>query len=539
MSTAPAIATRMKTTPLRYPKTRRNQDITVLTSMPAGKMVPIYACRLLREDSAALKATVSFQMEETVDILLNPITVRVTAYLVPDLAKERFQSMDDLNRSMKGVPPREGLPVVPYIERIPHLGESDLIMKYLGKHAKAGSQINSDYHEAYNTIWNFRAKNRSPSITERPRLQRADLAPAFWAHERFAHIVPDFDQAIIDGEVALSFVNPKLRVQGLGFAESMTPTAPVRSTHTGGTDTVGNYRQAVVNMIAPGGSPAAYPRVWAEMAEAGATISLANLELAKKTQAFAELRREYNGIDDEYIMDMLMDGLTIPEQAWTQPILLSDQTTIFGMQKRYATDGDSLTESATNGATMVNVSLRVPQVACGGTIMIVAEAVPAQLFERSADPWLSAVTAEDLPEALKDTLDPEKVEVVRNDQIDVDHASPAATFGYAPLNWKWSHSTPGIGGKFYRPAVDAPFDEDRQRIWAVETKNPVLSEDFYIVRSIHTKPFLIQGNRDPFEAMARGATVIRGITQFGHALVEATGDYDAVMEKAPVDRIQK
>ena len=95
-----------------------------------------------------------------------------------------------------------------------------------------------------------------------------------------------------------------------------------------------------------------------------------------------------------------------------------------------------------------------------------------------------------------------------------------------------------VGGKFYRPAVNAPTDEDRQRIWAVETVNPVLSADFYLCTTIHQKPFL-DTMKDPFEAVTTGDFMIEGNTVFGGVLVEEMNNYDEVLEKAPQARIVK
>lgn len=128
--------------------------------------------------------------------------------------------------------------------------------------------------------------------------------------------------------------------------------------------------------------------------------------------------------------------------------------------------------------------------------------------------------------------------MVKNEYIDIDHDTPNATFGYAPLNHKWNYAPPCIGGRFYRPQVDAGFDEDRQRLWAVETQNPVLSEDFYLCTNIHTKPFVVT-NEDPFEAVAVGGFSISGNTVFGGVLVEANNDYEQVVAEQPQTRIAK
>ncbi|QCS37301.1 major capsid protein [Tortoise microvirus 82] len=540
---------RTMTTPVPVQRTTRRHDLRILTSLPAGKMVPLGAVPLLREDALTrLQARITFEMSETVEMLMNAVNVRVMAYLVPHLAYDRFSGMDELNRSYEGVANQEGGTPTPFFQTMaaPAHGANQ-VLTYMGKHARPGTTINAAYIEAYNKIWNFRAKNRSPDITQRGVLD-GTLAPAFWSHSAFSHIVPDFDQAIIDGQVALNVVNSRMPVRGLGLRQGHIGAAaniPVNNTdaepstirgwaaNTGGTGDGTAHIVIKQNPNFPGS-----PEVWAEMQQDGITISLSNIDMARRTQAFAELRRRYNGHDDEYIIDLLMDGIAVPEQAWRQPMLLADQMTVFGMSKRYASDAGNLTESVVNGETFIDITARVPQCPTGGVVMLVAEITPEQLFERGKDPYLHATAVAQLPHFLRDTLDPEKVSVVPNDYVDLDHDVPNATFGYAPLGYEWNLAFPQIGGRFYRPTVDAAFDEDRQRIWAVETQNPVLSQDFYLCTTMHQKPFVVT-NQDPFEAVVRGGAVISGNTVFGGALIEATNDYAEVVAEQPTARIAK
>lgn len=541
---------RMKTTPIPVQRTTRPSSHRVLTSFEPGFMVPVLAIPLLREDSVASAAfRIAFEMKETVEVLMNAVNARVLTYLVPKTAFDRFDGMDSINKSYEGIPNVEGGDVIPWFEpwnvTSENIAWSD-IMKKMGKHARLGQTINTEYIEAYNQIWNFRAKNRSPDIALRGRLDHT-LAPAFWLHQTFSHIVPDFDQAIIDGEVALNVVNSKMPVKGFGKvngAFSGPGAFPVRESDGSTVD------YSVASLVEGGNantqflvkgqtiSGSVYPDVWAELQDNGITVSLSNIDMARKTQAFAALRRQYNGHSDEYIIDLLMDGISIPDQAWKQPILLADTSTVFGMSKRYATDAANLTESVVNGATIVEQRFSVPRCPMGGVIMMVVEVSPEQLFERQQDPYLHCTDVADLPQFLRDTLDPEKVVVVKNEEIDNDHDTPNGTFGYAPLNHQWMRNMPQIGGKFYRPQVDAGFDEDRQRIWAVETQNPVLSEDFYLCTTMHQKPF-VQTTGDNFEVLVRGEAAIRGNTVFGGLLVEATRDYAEVVEEQPNERIEK
>lgn len=541
---------RTKTQPLAVPRTIRNHDLRVLTSLPAGKMVPIAAIPLLREDAVTRgNLRLSFEMMETAEILMNAVNVNAKAYLVPNLAFERFSGMDELNRAYEGIANPGTTDVTPYIEleAMPDHGDNK-ILYYMGKHAKPGTMVNTAYVEAYNAIWNFRARNRSPDITLRERLKSDTLAPAFWQHQGFAHIVPDFDQAVIDGEVPLSIVDQRVPIAGIGvtgnpdtFNASVKDSSNKLVTYANATGT--SQPNAFIQMKAstltdPPGAPAWIPEVFAELQDGGITVSLANIELAKKTQAFARARAMYAGHSDEFIIDLLMDGISVPEQQWRQPILLADRSTIFGMSKRYATDSGNLTDSVVTGLTYLDIPFIVPRVPTGGVIMIVAEITPEQLFERQKDPYLHLPNVGALPQYLRDELDPEKVSIVTNDYIDIDHDTPDGTFGYAPLNHEWNHAGPCIGGRFYRPEVDAGFDEDRQRIWAVETQNPVLSEDFYLCTTMHTKPFVVT-NQDPFEVVGRGGALISGNTVFGGYLVEANNDYAEVIAEAPLDRIEK
>ena len=544
---------RMKTSPIPVQRTMRPSGHRVLTSFEPGKMVPVLAIPLLREDSVAgAQFNVVFEMKETVEVLMNAVNARVLTYLVPRTAFERFDGLDSINKSYSGEPPMAGQPVVPWFETTvvqPGGFVPGSILHKMGKHGRPGTQINTDYMEAYNIIWNFRAKNRSQDITLRSRLDQS-LAPAFWQHQTFAHVVPDFDQAAMDGAVPLSVTNARMPVRGIGIFDSASRIAVTTSVKEsdGTAKTYPANKHWLVDPVATAGrtkimvrenpAVAGFPDIFAELEDNGITLSLANIELAKKTQAFAELRKEYSGHSDDYIIDLLMQGISVPEQAWNQPILLGDVATVFGMSKRYATDADNLTESVVNGMTALDVRFRCPPVPMGGVIMMVVEVAPEQLFERQKDPYMHSLTVEALPNFLRDTLDPEKVVIVKNEDVDLDHDTPSSTFGYAPLNHEWARSVPAIGGKFYRPAVDAPFDEDRQRIWAVETQNPVLSQDFYLCTTMHQKPF-VQTTGDNFEVLIRGEAAIRGLTVFGGMLIEASGDYDKVLEKAPLEKIDK
>lgn len=553
--------------PIDVQRSTRRDRGRVLTSADAGKILPLKYIPMLREDAVRRgKVRVNLEMMETAEMLMNGIGVNVMAHYVPMLAFDRFNgSMEELNRSYQGETGIGGS-VIPYFESNkvynPSSGnvvsydpgtvvdtlvfedETYLFYQTMGIHYE-GSGINTTVVEAYNAIVNHRRKARSASLPLRNAFDHR-LAEAFWGLDN-NHIVPDFDQKLIDGEVALNgltFKAPvKSRIAGRINADwnsNYTYTNSQRMAPAGENNANGATYDA--NEVALDGSSGVWTwdDVWAELTSGGnATMSLADIDQAKKTTAFAKLRSLYDGIEDEHIIDLLMEGIRVPEEAMKQPILLAKQSTMIGYNQRYATDAANLDTSVTNGYATVDLNLRTPQMNTGGVILITAEIVPEQMWERKKDYYLYNTSADNLPNYLRDYLDPEKVSVVKNDHLDVLHTTPNGTFGYAPLNHEYQRDMVNVGGKYYRPANDA-FDEDRAKIWTVETTNPTLSDDFYLVSSLHKKVFSDQV-ADSFEITCISDVEITGNTVFGEGLIEAdtTSDYEAITAEVDSARIDK
>ena len=525
------------TAPITVQRSTRRDRGRVLTSADAGKILPLKYIPMLREDAVKRgRVRVNLEMMETAELLMNGIRVDVMAHYVPMLAFERFNgSMEELNRSYKGETGIGGS-VVPFFESNKYWNgtaeaayndgasidtnaavNTSTFYQTLGIHTQSAT-FNTTIVEAYNAIVNHRRKARSASLTLRNQFDHS-LAEAFWSMDN-NHIVPDFDQKLIDGEVALN---------------ALTFQAPVKvengQTGVTGVQLDGQQLQATLNGAQD---------IFAELTAGGdATMSLADIEQAKKTAAFAKLRSMYDGIDDEHIIDMLMEGIRVPEEAMKQPILLSKQSTMIGYNQRYATDAANLDTSVTNGFATVDMSIRTPQMNTGGVIMITAEIVPEQMWERKKDYFLYTTDPDDLPNYLRDVLDPEQVSVVKNDHLDVNHSTPNGTFGYAPLNHEYMRDMVNVGGKYYRPANDA-FDEDRAKIWTVEQTDPTLSEDFYLVSGLHKKVFSDQV-ADAFEITCISDVEITGNTVFGERLLEAdaTSDYEQITDLVDSARIDK
>ena len=534
--------------PIDVEKSVRGEEIRVLTSCRAGKIVPVAAVPLLREDRvASSRVRVKVKMEETVHPLMNAVNLTVMAHFIPFLALEgRFDGLEQFNRSYKGInEPRGTAAPIPFFNMMTFSNTAEF-WKTLGVHWVNGAQINDAFVAAYNTLVNFRRKARSEKIGLRTLLDTT-LAQAFWKNPILSHIVPDFDSALIDGQVALDIINAQLPVKGLGHTggdgTALGTNASVRETG-GATVTYPKYMavdSAVTGATFMRGTDGStthanfIPAIFAELEANSITVSLANIEMAKKTAAFARLREQYAGMDDDYLVDLLMQGIRVPEEAMKQPILLDRQSTIFGLTERYATDGANLDKSVTNGFAEVTLNMRTPAMNTGGIILITAEIVPEQLFERMEDVFLAADAVSDLPDFIRDFLDPEKVEVVPNRFVDVLHSTPAGVFGYAPLNHRWKRSLTRIGGRYYRPNVDT-FIEDRQRFWSVEKLNPALTTDFYLVPSTMSHSVFADSAADPFEILALGGVQIVGNTVFGQVVEENRGDYAAI--DAKVDKTQ-
>ena len=534
--------------PIDVEKSVRGEEIRVLTSCRAGKIVPIAAVPLLREDRvASSRVNIKVKMEETIHPLMNAVNLTVYAHFIPFLALEgRFDGLEQFNRSYKGInEPRGTAAPIPFFNMMTFSNTAEF-WKTLGVHWPNGGSINDAFVAAYNTLVNFRRKARSEKIGLRTLLDTT-LAQAFWKNPNMYHIVPDFDAALAEGEVALALSNNMLPVKGIGFNGGTATAALANSSNreTGGATVtypkslVADSADGILVMKATDASTTyanAVPAIFAEMQANSIKLTLANIEMAKKTAAFAKLREQYQGIDEDYLIDLLMQGIRVPEEAMKQPILLDRKSTIFGLSERYATDGANLDKSVTNGYAEVTLNMRTPAMNTGGIILITAEIVPEQLFERMEDVFLAADQVSDLPDFIRDFLDPEKVEAVPNKFVDVLHSTPNGTFGYAPLNHRWKRSLTRIGGRYYRPTVDT-FVEDRQRFWSVEKLNPALTTDFYLVPSTMSHSVFADAAADPFEIVALGGVQIVGNTVFGPTLDENRGDFAAIDAKVDETRI--
>ena len=515
--------------PVAHSKTVRIDAVSVVTSSLGGKLVPLKMIPLLREDGVMnSQLQINLQMAETADMLLNPVRVSAMAYLVPKSAFERFPDMGTIERSYNGQQEIDGTVVPWFLKENVSAGAND-IFNTLGLHAAIGNEINLDYIEAYNAVWNYIAMQRSTSLT--PRNNRdTTLAPAFWEHTQMRHVVPTFDAAMIEGNIPVS-------LQGDAPVTGYNPPVGAPDHDWGTTDIA--YADGLLKMKRNGSADEfsfSQAGMFADLQNAGITMSLAGIEQARETRAWAQLRNQYQGMSEDWMIDQLLQGIRLTDEALQQPILMDHSDTIVGMSERYATDGDNLSKSVADGRTSLTLNLRAPALPTSGVVVVCGQVLPEMIYERQRDYYLNATDVAQLPNRTADELDPQPVETIKNGEVDESHSLPDDLFGYAPLNHKWMRRAPNVGGKYYRSSPSEPWDENRNRIWSTEVVDVTLGPDFYISSEVSHEIFADQ-NVDPFEWWLAGDVRISGLTYFGEQLREAQGDYDAVQAQVPTERL--
>lgn len=528
---------RMKTDPIPVVRQSRDVNLRVASTLKPGKFMPVAAFNLLREDSCSGRLNFAIEMAETYELLMNKVSARISVWYMPHVANERFERNPVfMDKAMAGQPPRPGATVIPYIQTHAYgTAGANAIYKYLGVHGLPAQQVNTAYLEAYNAVWNFVARDRSADIDAR-LMTTTSLAPAFWGPSNMSGMVPDFDDGLIAGEVPLTVTSEKIPVRGIaksGTSWQSGTTGQVWESD-GQANTYNGFSaidadQADRLFYVKKNALGAFPDIYAEMAQNGITVSLANMDQAKKLASFAKLRAQYEGHPDAYIIDMLMQGISIEEQHWLQPMLISQTTAEFRQALRHATDGASLTDKVTNGIATGSVGINVPQNSYGGVVMVFAEILPEQLYERQPDPFFTATGVDDLPNYFKDVMNPMPVVEVKNGEVDSAHSLPNNLFGYAERNWQWQRWPTRIGGDLYAPTPGQTITDARRRIWPTDVANPTLSEEFYLSTTLGVQPFM-DTSRDVFDIGLSGVMGITGLTVIG-AVQETEANYEELREK--------
>ncbi|AXL15623.1 major capsid protein [Microviridae sp.] len=512
-------APRKRSTPIMHQRYLRPMNAGSITSSFGGKLVPLTAVGLHREDGMRSSTfAINVQMAETANMLLNPVRVTARAFFVPKLAFDRFVDMGTIDRSFNEQTEIDGS-TVPWFE--PELDPTKEFYNTIGLH---GTTHNTDYLEAYNQIWNHIAGHMSPSLTE---VDVADgtLKPAFWSNTQMKHVKPTFDDALLEGEIPITF--------------SAGGDLPVRSQTAPNSAQTGIRGPGATVDVTPPVEDGAYNwtgEVWAELEEGSVQMSLANIKLARETAAWARLRTQFQGLSEDWMMDQLLAGVRVRDENLRMPIELDMAETVIGMSERYATDGANLDQSVVDGRSTMTLQCGIPATACGGVFMVVAQALPEQLYERQRDAYAYASSVADVPNRTADELDPQPVDLCLNGEVDESHSTPNDLFGYRPLNAKWLKRHVSVGGKYYRPDPAAPWTEDRNRLWTPDVVDPQLGPDFYLSTTLSHNVF-VTSTEDPFEWWCSGIAQVEGLTYFGPALREGLDDYDKVLEQVDAERL--
>lgn len=509
-------------TPIQVSRSRRTDRARGVTTAKAGKIIPLRFIPLLREDRLIdCEVNLTVELAETVRPLVNAVYCTYEAWFVPFAAFNRFAGLDDYNRSYAKIPNPLNNQVQPFMQTAAFAVND--IWKKLGVHHIPGTQINTAPIEAYNELVNWMYSDRSPNLPQRTPLD-ASLATCFWEANRFAAVVPNYDRSLVDAVVPLS-APAGIPVKGLGLNDQggAVSTAPRSIRESGAT----GFRQIARSVQSNEASNQFvmemgannYPLIRAMIDGAAVHVSLANIDLARKTAAFDVLRKKYAGHSDAEIIELLMEGIRVPEYMERQPMLLAAQKTAFDFATRFATDGSNLQKSVTNGLSSVQMRLSMPTTNTGGIVMIVASVVPDQMFERRRDNFLACVDQDLWPKFERDTLDVDKVDQVLNGDVDTSHATPSAIFGYQPMNNAWNRDFVRLGGDVYRPSASTPWDEDRAMLWVTEPVNPTLTAEFYLATAVNSDPFADRV-RDHLTFTVIHDGVIEGNTVFGQPLLE-------------------
>ena len=453
--------------PLSYKMTTRPVQKKVLGSHDAGNAIPTSMDYVGPNESGVGNVALNVQMMETSEPITNAVHATAMTYLVPFTALEQFNGSEE--EAMRRYEGKESLitgNVEPFFNTNKFWNGTTVVAdtdastwdtaggngrsefyKTLGLHTQK-TTINNSYVQAYNIVQNHRRRARSPQLAERNEFDHT-IAEAFWPNSGNSMIVADYDDAVVNGEVTISSLTGELPIK-----------APRMTNYAGTTLTAGSTTMSP-NLATSEWFPAGgfedegdlfnMGDVFADLGSAVAKFNLAELAQSKLIAEYAKKRAGMSGQSEEYIIDLLMRGIMPSSAVSRLPILVGMGKGIFSMNQRYATDAANLEDSLTNGMVNINYRCAVPRTKLGGVLVTQLEVAPEQVWERKKDYFLYTTDAAKLPNALRDHLQiegGEGVKVVTKDHLDVNHSTPDAILGYAPLNFEHRVNDVRIGGKF-------------------------------------------------------------------------------------------
>lgn len=535
---------RQSTAPVSFSRSVRKDSSVVMTSARAGVVVPLAFIPLLAGDSASGKCGIDLNLKEMPKPLLNGVTANFQAWFWPKSAHPSFPGRDELlhartGQAIKslGAPDRAPPPFFTVISgaSLTTAAASDFFKK-IGVHIPVGSAINSDLIDAFNVIYNFRLAAHSSRLTRRPYASEniavaCALPPAFWPSSRLSRVVPDYERALVVGALDLDVAAGQMPISGITFQggnQAQSTAQIVKTATTVGVGVAGNS----VTFASKAGN---ISDIFAEMSGQTIGTTLADIDKARTTQAFAKLRTAYAGNDatgfdnDDTIVAHLMQGLPVPPDQFKRPWLLDSKRVGIGFAERFATDAANLDASVSLGRASAILSLNVPNQDVGGIILITVEVLPERVDERMSDEFLLTTTVAGLPDALRDIQRVEPVDIVTNRRVDAKHTNPNGMYGYEPMNDVWNRDFTRLGGDFYMASPGGGWTENRSAIWQTEIVNPTFSSTHYLAPAPFPHDVFSDVNADAFECVCRHSVSIVGLTQMGDVLAENNDDYEAVV----------
>jgi len=537
---------RMSQTPVNFNMSTRPDSGSIRTSGRAGRVIPFMYAPVLRGDSASGSISAHIELGHMPKPLVNGVTVNAQVWFVPKLCHPQFNGSDDfLNSYQKTTiralesPDREPpkfFQNIPGSSGLATIRESPLYTT-LGIHMPQDIPVNTDIIDAYNLIYNFRLAAHSSNLPLEPYAKEnlagsTQLHRAFWPTGRYSRIVADYERALVLGSLQLDVAAGQLPVSGItGFGVGPDGDAQIQSdpsskwiTNAASTKTLA----FAINNIGES-------NIFAEMAGQSVVTSLADIDKARATQGFAKLRTSMNGAQstgyksDDMLLAELMQGFSLPQEAWTQPILLDSSLVPVGFDERKATDGDSLEQSSTQGTTNINLSVNLPANPWGGMIMATVELLPERLNEASSDVWMHFTDPSELPDALRDSLRVEPTDVVPNHRIDSRHKAPNQAYGWERMNDHMSREdTTRFGGEYFQPDPGGKYTEARSAIWLADIVDPVYSTDHFLAPKNFPHDVFSDRDAPAFELVGRHSLQLAGLTQIGDPLVENDDSYEAM-----------
>ncbi len=546
------MAVRQNAAPVGFSQSRRADNCSTLTSVKAGVVNIIAQAPVFRGDSVAGRINLALSLAEMPKPVNNAIIARAQAWFVPRPALPQFSGLDEYTHAFQGKsisslgasdrsPPSLYETGTSYSKNIsPH-------WRTLGIAVGDSDVTNHDIHDSYTLVQNFRLAAHSSKMTRYNYVSEGgtgvakwdSLKPAFWPRGRMHSMVADYESALVTGSMDLDVSAGQIPISGIGFSNSVVTGTTLSAREAGQVDPDSTsyprtqsgenveFRTQNTNEFGT-----AYPDIYAEMAGQIVATTLADIDKARQTNAFAKMLASYAGTNysgfnnDDVIVSELMQGFQVPQELFNRPWLLDNKTVIFGQQERHASGSlADLDDSVTTGQAMVSLSINIPRAEYGGHMIATLEVMPERLYERQSDEYLYVTSADDLPNALRDSLRPEPVDIATNRRWDVKHTTPNGIAAYEPMNAKWRREATRLGGEFQQTTPGTPVTTARTAIWQPDVVDPTMNNDFWLCPTPFPQDVFSVPSNDCVEVALMQQLTITGLTQFGDELVEDNAEF--------------